>query len=186
MEYIVGAGLALAVAVWAACVKFDRDRAFYPTMLVVIASYYVLFAVMGGSGVPLALETLGFGLFVWAAVIGFRTSLWLIVAALIGHGLFDTVHGALVDNPGVPRWWPGFCATFDIAAGFFLAWRLRGTGSGLPVRQQPRPARTLGQRRLGWALVVMIATSTGPAMAARKEAVRVAALGDPPAACQRF
>jgi len=37
---------------------FDRDRAFYPTLLVVIASYYVLFTVMGGSRPALRVETL--------------------------------------------------------------------------------------------------------------------------------
>jgi hypothetical protein len=37
------------VSGWAALVGFDRDRAFYPTLQVVIASYYVLFAVMSDS-----------------------------------------------------------------------------------------------------------------------------------------
>ncbi len=49
MEYPVGAGLALAIAALASCAGFDRGRAFYPTLMVVIASYYGLFAVMGGS-----------------------------------------------------------------------------------------------------------------------------------------
>ena len=30
-------------------VEFDRDRALYPTVVIVIASYYVLFAAMSGS-----------------------------------------------------------------------------------------------------------------------------------------
>ena len=49
MAYGVGIVLALLTVLLARLVGFDRDRAFYPTILVVIASYYVLFAVMGGS-----------------------------------------------------------------------------------------------------------------------------------------
>ncbi len=47
MEYLVGVILGAAVAGFAATSGFDRDRAFYPTVLIVIASYYALFAVMG-------------------------------------------------------------------------------------------------------------------------------------------
>jgi hypothetical protein len=49
MEYLVGVILTLAVAAFAFVVGFDRERAFYPTVLIVIASYYALFAVMGAS-----------------------------------------------------------------------------------------------------------------------------------------
>ena len=47
--YVVGAVLAPLVSVFARLTGLDRDRAFYPTVLLVVASYYVLFAVMGGS-----------------------------------------------------------------------------------------------------------------------------------------
>lgn len=40
---IVGACLAFAVAVFATVVRLDRDRAFYPTVAIVIASLYSLF-----------------------------------------------------------------------------------------------------------------------------------------------
>jgi hypothetical protein len=43
---IVGSFLALGVELLATAVGFDRDRAFYPTMTIVIASYSALFAVM--------------------------------------------------------------------------------------------------------------------------------------------
>ena len=49
MEYLIGLILSVAVAGSAAAIGLDRERAFYPTVLMVIASYYVLFAVMGGS-----------------------------------------------------------------------------------------------------------------------------------------
>src|SRR5437763_15985206 len=49
MEYLIGVILTLAVVAFAAVIGFDRERAFYPTVLIVIASYYSLFAVMGAS-----------------------------------------------------------------------------------------------------------------------------------------
>jgi hypothetical protein len=42
MPYGVGIVLSLSVALFARRVGFDRDRAFYPTVLMVIASYYLL------------------------------------------------------------------------------------------------------------------------------------------------
>ncbi|MGB8476799.1 MAG: hypothetical protein WCE61_22185 [Candidatus Acidiferrum sp.] len=58
MEYLIGLILSLAVAGFATSIGFDRERAFYPTVLIVIASYYVLFAVMGASGRTLVIEIL--------------------------------------------------------------------------------------------------------------------------------
>ena len=56
MAYLIGAVLALAVSGLATLVRLDRDRAFYPTVMIVIASYYALFAVMGGSNHALGVE----------------------------------------------------------------------------------------------------------------------------------
>jgi hypothetical protein len=56
MPYLIGSILALLAATLAAAVGLDRGRAFYPTVLIVIATYYVLFAVMGGSSQVLVSE----------------------------------------------------------------------------------------------------------------------------------
>jgi len=121
MGYLIGVGLALAVCAFGVLTGFDRDRVFYPTMTVVVASYYILFAVMGNSVPALALECLAAGAFLILAVTGFKKSLWLIVAALVGHGVYDFFHHLLIENPGVPVWWPSFCLAFDVFAGGFLA-----------------------------------------------------------------
>ena len=93
------------MAGFASLTGFDRDRAFYPTVLIVIASYYVLFAVVGGSGPALAVEvTIAIG-FTILAILGFRKNLWVAAAAIAGHGMFDFVHHWIVENPGLPRWW---------------------------------------------------------------------------------
>jgi len=121
MDYAVGIMLALVVASFATLVGFDRDRAFYPTVLVVIALYYVLFAVMSGSVHAVLVESAVMMVFAAVAVLGFRGSLWIVAAGLAGHGVFDAVHGFLITNSGVPVWWPAFCLAFDVmAAGAML------------------------------------------------------------------
>jgi hypothetical protein len=121
----VGALLAFAVGLMATGVGLDRDRAFYPTVTIVIAFLYALFAVMGASTHALVLESLVGTVFLAAAVSGFRTSLWIVVIALAAHGIFDLAHGRVLSNPGVPRWWPPFCLSYDVTAAAYLAWLLK-------------------------------------------------------------
>lgn len=124
MALLIGVVLAFAVGVFGTTVGLDRDRAFYPTVTVVVASYCCLFAVMGAPSSVLWLETVLAAAFVAAAAVGFRTSLWIVAIALAAHGLLDVVHGRLISNPGVPSWWPDFCMSFDVAAAAYLAWCL--------------------------------------------------------------
>ena len=96
MEYVAGVLLAFAVLVCAGAVGFDRDRSFYPVVLIVIASYYDLFAVMGGSTQALLGEVAATAPCVMLSAIGFRLNLWLVVAGMVCHGIFDFVHGGLI------------------------------------------------------------------------------------------
>jgi len=125
MAIVVGALLAMAAGLLGTFSGLDRDRAFYPTVAIVIASLYSLFAVMGASTHALVLESLVGGAFLAAAVFGFRSSLWVVVFALAAHGVFDLVHGTVISNPGVPSWWPAFCLTYDVVAAGYLAWLLK-------------------------------------------------------------
>ena len=124
MALMVGALLAIAVGLLARVTRLDGDRAFYPTVTMVVASYYVLFAAMGATTSILVLECAVGAVFVAAAVAGFRSSLWVAVLGLAGHGIFDLARGSLIPNPGVPAWWPAFCSAYDVTAAAFLAWLL--------------------------------------------------------------
>ena len=121
MEFLIGAVVALSVGLSATFSGLDRDRAFYPTVMIVIATYYALFAVMGGSPQALGLESMVIVAFLVASIAGFRRTLWLVVAALAAHGVFDFFHGQLIPNPGVPAWWPQFCLAYDVVAAAYLA-----------------------------------------------------------------
>lgn len=108
------------MAVFARVVGFDRDKAFYPTVLIIVGAFYVLFAVMAG-GAGLTIELIGFAIFAGLAVLGFRTSLWIVAAGLGAHGVFDFVRYNWFPGPGAPEWWPGFCGGYDVAAAIALA-----------------------------------------------------------------
>jgi hypothetical protein len=128
MAILIGIGAALAVGAFGTITGLDRERAFYPTILVVIASYYVLFATMAGSLSALGPELLLFALFAAVAAWGFRRDLRIVIAGLAAHAVMDFFHGGLVSNPGVPPWWPAWCAAYDVTApGYlaFLVWRGR-------------------------------------------------------------
>ena len=126
MASLIGIGLGLSVCALATMIGLDRDRAFYPTITIVIASYYALFAIMGGSLRVLATESIAIAAFLLISIVGFKKNLWLIVGALCAHGVFDFVHDKLIADPGVPSWWPAFCLTFDWVAGAYLAFLIVG------------------------------------------------------------
>jgi hypothetical protein len=124
MALLIGALLALAVAAFAVLSGFGRSRSFYPTVLVVVGGFYVLFALIAGR--PLGPELVAFAVFAGLAVLGFRLSPWIVVLGLVGHGLFDLLRGGFLPDAGAPPWWPMFCGAYDVVAGLVLAlllWR---------------------------------------------------------------
>ena len=110
MEYAIGLILGLSVAAGAAIIGFDRQRAFN--------QHHVCLRIR------LGIEIIAASAFFLAAVVGFKTTSWLLAAAIVGHGVFDFAHHWFIENPGVPHWWPGFCLAFDVSFGAFLAVRL--------------------------------------------------------------
>jgi hypothetical protein len=87
-----------------------------------------LFAAMGGSGRIIVLEIVVASGFLLFAIVGYKISLWLVAIGLVGHGVFDIFHHLIIENPGMPLWWPGFCMACDVVLGGFLMvllWRRR-------------------------------------------------------------
>ena len=133
MPYVIGIVVALATVAFGKFAGFDRDRAFYPIVLIITASYYVLFAVMGGSTSALVIELIVMTAFVVAAVAAFKFNVWLVVAGMIGHGVFDLVRGYFITNPGVPAYWPAFCLAYDVGIAVVLAIMIRRRPPAVPV-----------------------------------------------------
>lgn len=120
MTVTIGITMAMVICLAARFIGLDRDRAFYPLLLMAIASYDLVFAALTGGTDTIVAESLLASIFIAMAVIGFRKwPVWVLVG-LIGHALADLVHPHVIDNPGIPNWWPGFCAGFDAAAALAL------------------------------------------------------------------
>jgi len=121
MTYVIGAVLALAVCGAGTIFRLDRDRAFYPIMMIVIAAFYGFFAVVGGSTRALVQESIAIAIFFALAIAGFKRNLWIVVLALFAHGVFDFVHAGIIPDRGVPAWWPPVCLAYDIVTAAYLA-----------------------------------------------------------------
>jgi hypothetical protein len=121
MEYVVGVIIAIMVGLFASVVGLDKERSFYSVVLIVIATYYLLFAVIAKSTEALTAEVFPVIIFAAAAVIGFMRTQWIVVVGLGLHGVFDFIHHTAIANPGVPVWWPGFCLAYDVTAAVYLA-----------------------------------------------------------------
>jgi len=98
MEYIIGLMAAVAVGLFASVIGFDKDRSFYPVVLTVIGTLYLLFAAMANSTDSLVAEAIPALVFVAMAALGFRKTPWLVVAGLALHGVFDFFHHAVIAN----------------------------------------------------------------------------------------
>jgi hypothetical protein len=138
MEYIVGITLALLFCGAAAWLGMDRERVFYPAVVMAVASYYLAFAVVDGRNGVMLSEVAIAAIFIVGAVAGFKYSPWIVVVALAGHGVMDGFHHHLVHNTGVPQVWPGFCMTFDVTAGAFVALLVRARARGMQAQQRLR------------------------------------------------
>jgi uncharacterized membrane protein HdeD (DUF308 family) len=117
---VIGLLLAVGIAALARFTRFDEDRSFYSTILIIIASYYVLFAVLGGSRQALGWELVIGVVFSAVAIIGALLLPALVGIGIIAHGLFDLVHDVLITNSGVPTWWPSFCGSIDVLLGLWV------------------------------------------------------------------
>ncbi len=118
--YVVGVLLAVAVAALGRVTRFDQDRSFYSTILVIIASYYILFAILGDSTSALVGETAIAIIFSAVALFGALRFPLLVGIGIAAHGLFDLVHHFIIENPGLPPWWPGFCMSIDLLLGVWV------------------------------------------------------------------
>jgi hypothetical protein len=82
VENVIGSLLALVVIATTMLVGIGRGRNFYPILLIIVPSYYVLFAVMLGSGRTVLIESVVAAAFILAGLLasgpisGSSRSLW--------------------------------------------------------------------------------------------------------------
>jgi hypothetical protein len=88
--------------------------------VVIIAAIYIGFAVADGRPRVIAVEVAVATAFVVISAIAVTVSPWLVVIALVGHGIKDLwqYRTRFVANT---RWWPPFCAVVDAVAATLIA-----------------------------------------------------------------
>lgn len=123
IAFIVGVVLAIVLAVAGRVTKFDRDRSFFATLLIVISTYYVLFSFI--SFEAMVVEILVASAFSVVALAGALRWPILLGVGIFLHGVFDFSHVQLIDNSGVPVWWPPFCAGVDIVLGLWVIYLVK-------------------------------------------------------------
>lgn len=94
MAYAVGILFALLVAGAARLTRFDQGRSFYPTVLIVIATLYILFAVMAESRTALFADAL-FALFSRHLRCSARTALCGLSLRVSRYTVFSTLFTTL-------------------------------------------------------------------------------------------
>ena len=92
-----------------------------------IAAVYIGFAVADGRTTVVAVEVIVASAFVVMAALAIRSAPWLIVIALVGHGIKDSWQQRthFVANT---RWWPPFCLVVDFVAAAVIALEIFAAG----------------------------------------------------------
>lgn len=123
LPLLVGVGLGGVTVVLMALGGVMNQRGTWATTMVAIASFYVVFAIQTGETLEIVVHTGLAAGFVALAIIGARTSAWLLAAALLAHGIFDVSAGLVIANPA-PGWWGPFCLGIDVVLAIALGWML--------------------------------------------------------------
>jgi hypothetical protein len=120
---LIGLALSIVIIIFAKVTRFERDRSFFCTILIVIASYYVLFAVIAERSI--IRELIVASAFVSIAILGSYKSLTIIGFGIVAHGIYDIFYMLYIKEIIAPIWWPSFCAALDIVMGLWVVYLSR-------------------------------------------------------------
>lgn len=124
---LAGVGLGGATVALMVLGGVMNQRGTWAATMVAIASFYVVFAIQSGDTLEIIVHTGLAAGFAALAIIGARTSSWILAAALLAHGIFDVFVGSVIANPAL-GWWGPFCLGIDVVLAMALAtmlWRGR-------------------------------------------------------------
>lgn len=118
------AGLLVGLVTILIARRLRGEHWLYALALISLPSLYAGFAWHAGeTGIGLQEMAIGLPYLVGGLVLALLRNTW--AAALLGllwlaHGGYDLIHPQLFINPGVPAWYPLFCASVDIVVGLYL------------------------------------------------------------------
>lgn len=123
-EVFIGIISGILIIISGRMTDFEKDNSFYPLILIFISLLYVLFASIDQGNSVIIVESLIAAVFISFAILGFKGNrLWIPIGYAI-HGFFDVLHPHILDNSGVPEWWPGFCLGIDEVIALYLFWKI--------------------------------------------------------------
>lgn len=133
-------GLLTGLATIALARQLRGEHWLYALSLVVLPSFYAGFAwSTGATGIGIREMLVGLPYLIGGPLLAWLRLRWtaVIVGVLwLAHGGYDLLHPQLFVNPGVPAWYPVFCAGVDVTVGFYLI----GLAAGQPASRDPKPA----------------------------------------------
>lgn len=124
IEVLVGILLGIATIVLAR--KINGESWAYSAIVISLPLIYVVFALFAGDYSVAVMELLLGAPFIIGGVVCliFRLPMSAIIIGIlwVAHGVFDLMHNQLFVNPGVPEWYPFFCAAVDVVIGGYVIW----------------------------------------------------------------
>jgi hypothetical protein len=128
LSAIVGVVLGVASILLTRTVR--GEHWLYSAPLILLPLAYTAFAAAAGDVRTATLELMLGAPFILggAACLAFRIprSAVFVGVLWITHAIFDVVHDYLLVNPGVPGWYPTFCAAIDVVIGVYVVRFSRG------------------------------------------------------------
>ncbi len=113
IEALAGTALAVLTLRRLRISRWAQHRFILPLLIVLIALVYVGFAFSAHSSGIIMRELMASGVFLGLALLAYFGPLWVVASALVLHGGYDLFHDHFFENPGVPSWYPVFCAAYD-------------------------------------------------------------------------
>lgn len=133
-------GVLAGLATIALARRLRGEHWLYALSLISLPSIYAGFAWYAGeTGIGWQEMLIGLPFLLGGAVLSRVRLRWAaaVVGALwLAHGGYDLLHPQLFINPGVPAWYPAFCAAVDVVVGLYLF----GLAVAQPARRDLRPA----------------------------------------------
>lgn len=122
--FIIGVVLTAMLLLISVMTGLARERGVYPVTLMAIALFYIVFAFEHGGPTEIIVQSMIGILFFLLAILGYKTSLYIVAAGLIMHGLFDMAYSGVASNPS-PEWWAPLCLAIDVVLGVFLIFSIK-------------------------------------------------------------
>lgn len=130
--FAIGIFIAMIVVLRFRSQGLEKTKWAYPVLLATFPVHYWAFAAYASDYTALLHEFMAGAAFLAIAFVGYKFRSFAIFLLLglgyVAHAVYDFYHDAFFVNPGVPTWWPEFCAAVDVLIGgyaIYLAFSLR-------------------------------------------------------------